>query len=344
LHRRKRKHGQDCRKRKVIGMAKRFKISDESINSYGFRVLTNGIDLTQFKQNPIMLWNHNRSYGSSEDNILPIGYWQNMTVENGALFGDPVFSADAFAQRIATMVEEGTLRACSIGIRTVEASSDPSVVLQGQRYETVTKSVLREVSITDIPSNINAVALYDDVGNCLNLSDNANCPIPILSIPYDNILTMKKVCKLLKLADTASEDVVAEHIELLQDENSQLKAQLKVLKDAEKLAKQASIKTLLDAAVTENRIAETERAAYEKLFDLDFDTTKTVLSNRATATVKLSAFTNTAASSANTPSFNGKTWSELQRDNPQGLANLKAQNFALFKAMYKADFSVEWVD
>lgn len=37
-----------------------FVISDESLNDQDFRVMTNGIDLTQFKKNPLMLWMHKR--------------------------------------------------------------------------------------------------------------------------------------------------------------------------------------------------------------------------------------------------------------------------------------------
>lgn len=31
-----------------------FLIHDESVNSYGFSILTDGMDLTRFKQNPVM--------------------------------------------------------------------------------------------------------------------------------------------------------------------------------------------------------------------------------------------------------------------------------------------------
>ena len=38
---------------------KEFLISDESTNSYGFAVLTSGINLERFKKNPVMYYNHN---------------------------------------------------------------------------------------------------------------------------------------------------------------------------------------------------------------------------------------------------------------------------------------------
>lgn len=68
----------------------RFICSDETLNSYGFYVLTAGIDMRKFLQNPIMLWNHSRSYGSKND-VLPIGRWENLKVEGGRLMADAVF-------------------------------------------------------------------------------------------------------------------------------------------------------------------------------------------------------------------------------------------------------------
>lgn len=56
-------------------MAYTFLLSDETINSYGTRVLTAGIRLENFLKNPIMLWNHTRAWSDKEDQILPIGRW-----------------------------------------------------------------------------------------------------------------------------------------------------------------------------------------------------------------------------------------------------------------------------
>jgi len=33
-----------------------FILSDESVNSYNFKVITDGIDLERFKKNPVMLY------------------------------------------------------------------------------------------------------------------------------------------------------------------------------------------------------------------------------------------------------------------------------------------------
>ena len=43
-----------------------FVLHDESVNTYGFRMLTSGANLEEFKKNPVMLLNH-------DDYSLPIG-------------------------------------------------------------------------------------------------------------------------------------------------------------------------------------------------------------------------------------------------------------------------------
>ena len=134
-------------------MATTFILSDESLNSYGFRVLTNGLDIDSFKKNPIMLSMHDRS-------TLPIGKWENLRVEDKKLLGDAVFDDnDELARKIKSKVEQGILNATSIGIDIVELSEDRDLLEKGQYRPTVTKARLFEVSIVDIPSNANALKL-----------------------------------------------------------------------------------------------------------------------------------------------------------------------------------------
>ena len=61
-----------------------FVLSDETVNSYGFVVLTEGIDTTAFERNPVMLYMHNR-----DGNV--IGRWDNIRKEGKRLLADAVF-------------------------------------------------------------------------------------------------------------------------------------------------------------------------------------------------------------------------------------------------------------
>ena len=124
-----------------------FVLSDESVNSYGFVVLTEGIDTTAFERNPVMLYMHNR-----DGNV--IGRWENIRKEENRLLGDAVFDdSTELAATVKKQVEKGFLRSVSIGIEQIATEE-----LNG--VQTITKCRLIEVSIVDIPSNENAVKLF----------------------------------------------------------------------------------------------------------------------------------------------------------------------------------------
>lgn len=132
----------------------RFILSDESVNRYGFRVLTRGIGLADFRTNPIMLLNHDRR-------VLPIGKWNNLTIDGeGRLMAEPEFDeGDELAMDIKRKCEKGFMNCTSIAFDILELSDDPALMVAGQKRSTVTKCELMEVSITDIGANRNAVKL-----------------------------------------------------------------------------------------------------------------------------------------------------------------------------------------
>ena len=132
-------------------MAKEVIISTSGLNCYGSRVLTSGIDLTQYQKNPVLLWMHRRSYNGKD---MPIGRMENLRIDGDRLIGTPVFDEnDEFAKQIASKWENGFLRMASAGIEIVETSDAPEHLLQGQTRATITRCKLEEVSIVDIGGN-----------------------------------------------------------------------------------------------------------------------------------------------------------------------------------------------
>lgn len=128
-----------------------FVLSDETMNSYNFVVKTDGIDLSRFQKNPIMLYMHERDNGI-------IGRWENVRKEDNKLLADAFFdSSDELGWQIRQKVDKGFLHSVSIGIEDVEFKEINGV-------NTVIKCVLKEASIVDIPSNKNAVKLYKNNG------------------------------------------------------------------------------------------------------------------------------------------------------------------------------------
>lgn len=157
-------------------MAKEVRLSDSSVNSYGYRVLTSGIDLEQYKKNPILLFMHNRPVNGTIDEIGVIGKMTNLRIENDALIGTPEFNlADDNAKKIAQMWDNDMLNMVSIGADILETSTAKEHILEGQQYATVTRCKLREVSIVDIGANDNAIKLSfngeNDIKKILNKID-----------------------------------------------------------------------------------------------------------------------------------------------------------------------------
>lgn len=128
---------------------KRFVLSDGgSINSNGYKVDINGLDLTRFKSNPVMLYEHNSK------NV--IGRWTDIKKEDHKLTAIPEFDMeDTEVLSIVGKVERGFLNGASVGIILKEAKEIDGVPV-------VTKSELFEASIVSVPADACAVRLYNE--------------------------------------------------------------------------------------------------------------------------------------------------------------------------------------
>ena len=241
-------------------MAKEVIISTSGLNCYGGRVLTSGIDLTQFKKNPLLLWMHRRSF---DRDAMPIGRIDNLRTDGDRLIGTPVFDQnDEFAKKIESKWENGFLRMASAGIEIIETSDAPEHLLQGQTRRTITRCRLEEVSIVDIGGNDEALQLYDPSGKVLKLSageDNDVLPLLVLNREtapagtapdgdannQTNKSTQnmnKEILQLLGLSETATEEAVGS-LRLLKEKAD--KAETRQL---------AGIMAVVDGAIAEKRI------------------------------------------------------------------------------------------
>lgn len=164
-----------------------FVISDESVNSYGYIVKTDGIDTTAFERNPVMLYMHERK--------TVVGRWENIRKEGNKLLADAVFDESTeLGKTVKAQVENGFLRSASIGVDIIE-----DTVING--IKTVIKCSLFEVSIVDIPANQNALKLYRK-GNRKRLT---------LETPQKVEDLRTEIITLLGLSDDVSdEDIIAE--------------------------------------------------------------------------------------------------------------------------------------
>lgn len=304
---------------------KRIVISDESINTYGFWVRTDGIDLSPFLKNPVMLWNHNRDNHGTVNAQLPIGIWKDLRIENGVLTGEPVFDeTDEFAVRIKKKYEAGILNACSMGFVPLEWSDAPEMLKEGQTVATVTRCRLMEISICDIPSNGNAtVVLYDENSKTINLSDLPNKAIG----PKINDMS-KEIAKKLGLDENASPQACVDAIKKKDDEIAMLKAKVDGFEKVDATAKKEEAKRLLDDAVKTGRIDATARPQFEKLFENDHEGAKAALA--ALAERKPLQATNIGGSHDDRAGWNYLNW---MKNDPDGLRKMKTEDPDRFKTL-----------
>ena len=132
---------------------KRFLLSDESINTFGFWILLSGLDLTQAKKNCPLFYNH-RTWE------VPCGHVENIELKNGRLEGDIVIDGgNEIEKEYIRKIENGDIKGCSIGADPIEWSEDSKYLKPSQRRATLTKGLLFEVSLAPLPGNQNALAL-----------------------------------------------------------------------------------------------------------------------------------------------------------------------------------------
>lgn len=141
-----------------------FVIVDETVNRYGWRLLIDGIDTSGFMKNPVCPVQHN-TYEAS------IGKWKNFRKDNGRLIGTLEFDPeDEQAVKLYRKYKNGYMNAVSVSIIPIEESEDPQYLLPGQKYPTITKSELLEVSVVTVPGQKNSVKLCKPDGSDYRLS------------------------------------------------------------------------------------------------------------------------------------------------------------------------------
>lgn len=300
-----------------INMAetKSFILSEESVNSYGFWVRTEGIRIDEFMANPVMLYAH-------DDELLPIGKWSNIRKEGGKLLADPEFDqADAFALSIQAKVEGGFIKAASIGFDIVKTSVEPQYYKPGQTKATVLECVLSEASICIIGANRQALRLKGK--NTINLAfGELENQLP----PFNNPI-MKEVLKVLGLPEDSSETAVVLAINLLKG----------LAENHDELA--------TELAVRKGIVAEADKAVFLGKLKADSTLGKVVLMTPAKevetpAHVDLAKFLNEQKEVLATATAT-ETWAELAKKSPQVLLDLEKNDKDKFNKLYKAHFGCD---
>lgn len=227
-------------------MGKRVRISNESLNSFGFRVLTSGMDISQFERNPVLLLMHQRG--------MVIGLVKDIRKDGAELTGELVFDeATPESIRVKKQFDFGSLKMVSAGLDIVELSEDPAVLMPGQIRPTVTRSKLVEVSVVDIGSNDDSLVLYKD-GNLLKLGKGEECPIPVINnnkpSNQSTQMDLTKIALALGLDATADEAAVLAKIAELMASSEEVVT----LRQEKETMTLAAITQAVETGIAEHRI------------------------------------------------------------------------------------------
>lgn len=311
-------------------MGKRVRISNDILNCYGFRVLTAGIDVEQYKRNPVLLYMHERG------NV--VGYVKDLKVENDEVTGELMFDcASEQSERCQKQFEFGSLRMVSAGLEIIETSEDPAMLVPGQTRPTITKSRLFEVSVADVGANDDAIVLEKD-GKRITLSKDGTCGLPLITHNNNQNqedMEQKVIALQLGLPETATEKEINEKLAQLtavQRENDTLKA------EAQKLT-EARIAQLVDTAIAEKRLDAQHK---EQFVELGKKIGAEELENTLQAMkpqVKLSSMLGHHGSAP--VSEVEKTYTKLSEVPADELVKLRAENVEEYKKLYEAEYGMK---
>jgi len=234
---------------------KPFVLTDSTINSYGFTIDMGNLNLDRFEKNPVMLYNH---YGL-------IGRWEDLKLEDGRLLGTPVFMKDkeeTEAIKVKKRVEDGFLKGASVGIHILKWTE-----VEGEAPVATVEII--ECSICDIPSNKNALVLYDQDGVKLE-GDSLGLalePIQKLKLKKEMKLSAETLATLgLKEGTTPGEIDAA--IAKLSANNGELSKQLETEKEAK-----------IESLMADPRIKEPQKKGLRELATTNFELAKSIIND-----------------------------------------------------------------
>jgi len=136
----------------------RYRLTSKKVDRHGEVVISDGVNLDNYKENPIVLFGHG---WSSEQGNVPIGKIKpdSFKVTSTYVDADVIFDEegkDPFAEMIGDKVRNGFLNAGSIGFRPTVLGNEP--VMPKQTGVTILEWELFEFSIVPIPSNTDSLA------------------------------------------------------------------------------------------------------------------------------------------------------------------------------------------
>lgn len=321
----------------------KFIFNDETKkNSHGFFLLNGGGHFDRFQEYPVMLDNH--------DLDKLIGRWDNLHIEGGLLIAEPVFDDKiTLGAERKGQVERGFLRGASPGIIILRAEYRTNPAGGEDLY--VTEWELFEGSTTSVPSNAGAVTLkiYTGDGNLVKDSDvrlhvdnivklcadsGADTTQSIINHMEKNTLTAGAYVA-LGINQDADASAVSQAIVTLQANYTAANDRAEALQKEIDAVKKKRAEDMVALAITEGRIGADVREDYVKLAMQDYNLAERTLH---AIPVKVSLAASVTKIVGGVIPTDRQNWTHLRwlKEDPEGLAKIKAENPDAFEAIRKA--------
>lgn len=314
-------------------VVKRLVICSSKVNRNGYKVLAQGVILEHYLDNPVLLCMH-------DGKMLSIGKMTDIKLEDGPdgrqiLTGVPEFDLDdEVGKDLARKFDKGYINSCSMGHNPIEVSGDLTLADPGQVYETVTKTELLEISMTNVPGDRDAVTM--------KLANGEVVSLPKLNLNHnqktETEMSLVKIIAILGMAADATEDACVEAIKTLQ---------LQVKESATK-----QVESLMTLGKANGHITDANEANYRKLAAADYDAVSALLSVKTLAAdvepTKEKPATTESVADALAKLSKGKTvktedvetYEYLSLNNPKKLLSIKVNDpeaYAKLAAGYKPE-------
>lgn len=294
-------------------------------NSHGFYVSNDKVNLERVKSNPVMLFNH--------DDDCIIGRWKDVRIENNLMIGTPEFDLeDEEAKRIAGKVERKFLLGASLGFMPItwEEKKGKTTLLE---WEWV------EASIVSIPSNANAVSLYNSERKRLTVEEMTLTIEKVKKTSLNN-KTMDKIIlsvgayNALGLDENATTEQINEAVIKLKATNTDALTKLSTATTELQTLKDTEATTLVDGAIAEGKITAEKKESFLSLAKTNLSHAKELiggLPGKKSLSQRVGANEKNADSGAQ--GREDWTYTKWAKEDPKGLAELKANNVEAFEAL-----------
>lgn len=317
----------------------RFVINDEAVlNSHGFYLRNAGLRRERYDANPVVLYDH--------DLALPIGVGKDLGVEGSKLLFTPEFDADdELAVKVSKKVEKGHLRGCSPGLIVQKVTIETNAA--GEDQYVVTAWELCEVSIVSVPSNRNALRLYNDKMEELqpadvikmavppttnqhieNMATQTTPPAPEAAPAPLQLSTEAMTVLGLQPADLADAAAISAAVMELSARAAQAEKKLAEINEAEATS-------LVDEALKAGKITADKRDSFLTLAKTNLQVAKDTLAAIPARTSLSGKVTNSTPSGSIPAERAGWSYLRWLKEDPDGLMALKASDPETFEVIRK---------